>query len=199
MVIANPSQAHVPYFEHRDLSEEQPFEVPYKIEQSIAVYAWLENDGLSPSTDIDVYRFDVTEPVNVYLEVLVPVCETYADFAPWFALVGPGLPEPDQALPFALPNGCGTIVMMNALPGSERDMFYEPFGGKSYYQGPVFDAQIETPGTYYVYYWDPYERGGDYVAVLGRQEIWRPQDIIRALWYTPLIRRDKELHVDCSE
>ena len=199
VLIGRPALAHVPYFERKDFSDEKPFEVPYKIEQSLAVYAWLETDGLNPSTDIDVYRFEVNESVRVYLEVLVPVCEPYADFFPSFALVGPGLPDPDEALPFSLPPSYGAVVMMDELPGSERDTFYEPFGGKSYYQGPVFDAQVGTPGTYYVYFWDPYEKGGDYVAVFGRREIWRPQDIIRALIYTPLIRRDKELHVECSE
>jgi len=97
ILTTNPAFAHVPYFESKDFSEEQPFEVPYTIEQSIAIYAGLENDGLNPSVDIDVYRFEVTEPVNVYIEVLVPMCQTYADFVPWFALVGPGLPEPDEA------------------------------------------------------------------------------------------------------
>jgi hypothetical protein len=75
-------------------------------------------------------------------------------------------------------------------------VFYEPFGGKSYYDGPVFDQTLETPGEYSVYYRDPYQHGGDYVAVLGYQEQWSKRDIGRALLLTPYIRRDGELHVD---
>ena len=60
---------------------------------------------------------------------------------------------------------------------------------------PVFDEIVDQPGIYYVYYWDPYESGGDYVAVLGRTEFFWFIDIIRALIITPLIRRDFELHI----
>ena len=44
---------------------------------------------------------------------------------------------------------------------------------KSYYKGPVFDEYITIPGNYYVYIWDPQQKSGDYVAVLGKKEIWR--------------------------
>ena len=37
------------------------------------------------------------------------------------------------------------------------------------------------------------------MAVLGKKEIWRFRDIIQAFRNTPLIRLDKELHVDCAE
>ena len=109
------------------------------------------------------------------------------------------MPEPQEPLPFDLPSGYGAIVLQNDDPGEPRDTFYEPFGAKSYYEGPIFDEIIEIPGTYYVYFWDPFQNGGDYVSVIGWQEIWRPRDIIRGLILTPLIRRDRELHIDCSE
>jgi hypothetical protein len=55
------------------------------------------------------------------------------------------------------------------------------------------------PGVYYVFIRDPRQKSGDYVAVVGKKEIWRFQDMIRALRNTPLIRLDQELHVGCSE
>jgi len=188
--------AHVPYLEHRDSSTQQPFQVRRSITQSIAVYSWLTTDGVNPSTDIDVYSFTIKQPLRVYIEVIVPVCDGYyANFTPWFALVGPGLPPPNQRLPFDLPQGYGVIVKQDVPPGSYREQFYEPFGGKSYYQGPRFDETINISGTYYVYYWDPYQKGGDYVAVLGYKEQFPPLDIIRALINTPLIRHNYELHL----
>jgi hypothetical protein len=75
----------------------------------------------------------------------------------------------------------------------------EFFGGKSYYRGPHFDKSLNIPGTYYVYFWDPDQKGGDYVAVLGRKEGWRFRDIIQAFRNTTLIRMNKELHINCSE
>lgn len=189
--------AHVPYLERRDFSVEQPFTVRKSITQSIAVYSWLETDWVNPSIDIDVYSFTITDqPLRIFLEVIVPVCDGfYANFTPWFALVGPGLPPPNQTLPFDLPQGYGVIVKQDVPPGSPREEFYEPFGGKSYYQGPRFDETLYVWGTYYVYYWDPYEKGGDYVAVLGYKEQFPPLDFLRALINTPLIRRGLELHL----
>jgi hypothetical protein len=188
--------AHVPYLEPRDYSEENPFKVRNTIEQSIAVYAWLENDGSNPSTDIDVYQFEIgSDPMLVYIEAIVPVCGIYyQDFVPWFALVGPGLPAPNQTVPFTIPSGYGAIVKENVDPGDPRETFYEFFGGKWYYEGPTFEEEIGLPGTYYVYYWDPHEMGGDYVAVLGKTEEFGFRDIIRSLIVTPIIRFDFELH-----
>ena len=189
---------HVPYLEHRDFTQRQPFEVRKTIDQSIAVYAWLENDGMSPCEDIDVYTFDVPDSTRIYLEVIVPVCPAYEEFVPWFALAGPGLPAPSMPIPFNLPRGYGAIIMENFKPGEDREKFYEPFGGKWYYVGPIFDEIVEEPGTYYVYYWDPHNQGGDYVAVLGWREQFGFWDIIRALINTPLIRKNLELHTDCG-
>lgn len=189
--------AHVPYLEYRDSTVQKPFQVRRSITQSIAVYSWLETDWVNPSTDIDVYSFTIKDqPLRIFIEAIVPVCDGfYANFTPWFALVGPGLPPPNQTLPFDVPSGYGVIVKQDVPPGSPREEFYEPFGGKSYYQGPRFDETINIQGTYYVYYWDPYQKGGDYVAVLGYKEQFPPLDIIRALINTPLIRRGYELHL----
>jgi hypothetical protein len=189
--------AHVPYIERRDSTFEKPFQVRKSITQSIAVYSWLETDYVHPSMDVDVYSFNIKDkPLRIYVEVIVPVCDGfYANFTPWFAIIGPGLPPPNQTLPFEIPQGYGVLVKPDAPPGSAREQFYEPFGGKSYYQGPRFDETLYCWGTYYVFYWDPYQKGGDYVAVLGYKEQFPPVDFLRALINTPLIRHDKELHV----
>ncbi len=128
--------AHVPYLEHQDYAETEPFQVRKSIEQSIAVYAWLENDRINPCKDIDVYTFEIANPTRVYIEAIVPVCPEYEEFVPWFALVGPGLPESEHELPFTIPEGYGVVVKENVKPGEPREKFYEPFGGKWYYEGP---------------------------------------------------------------
>ncbi|MEF8848936.1 MAG: hypothetical protein V5A68_07365 [Candidatus Thermoplasmatota archaeon] len=195
--LVTVATAHVPYLERRDYSEEDPYYVWKMIEKSKAFYAWLETDEEDTNDDIDVYMFKVrNRPVNIYVELIIPVVdEYYSDFVPWFALVGPGLPEVNQQLPFNLSEGYGGIVMENVEPGMERDTFYEPFGGKSYYEGPVLDKNVSEPGTYYIYVWDPYQTGGDYVLVIGKGEFFGPIDIIRGIINTIIIRRDGELHV----
>ena len=189
--------AHVPYIEHRDYSVQHPFQVRKDITQSLGVYAWLETDFVHPSTDVDVYTFTIQQSTRVYLEVIVPVVNgyLYVNFTPWFALVGPGLPAPNQTLPFDIPQGDGVIVMEDLPPGHHRETFFEPFGIQWYYQGPNFDQTMNTSGTYYVYYWDHYQTGGDYVAVLGYKEQFPPVDILRSIINVPLIRHNMELHL----
>ena len=197
ILVTTSVLAHVPYIEYRDYDIEKPKNIWKMLEYSKAYYAWLENDGVNPCEDIDAFSFRIRDkPKNVYIELIVPVVDDYyEDFVPWFALVGPGLPEPNQTLPFDIPTDYGVIVKENVEPGSERETFYEPFGGKSYYYGPIFDENISEPGKYYVYCWDPYEQGGDYVLVLGKGEFFGPIDIIRSLINTIVIRRDGELHI----
>jgi len=188
--------AHVPYFEHRDYSEEKPFVVRKIVTQSKALYSWLENDVLNPCEDLDVYRFSLNKPDVMYIEIIVPMVEDYYEnFYPWYALVGPGLPEATHSLPFGIPEGYGVIVKENVETGEERETFYEPFGGKSYYKGPIFKENLEQIGQYFIYCWDPDEKGGDYTLVIGNKEIWGPLDILRAFIYTPLIRLGLELHL----
>jgi hypothetical protein len=188
--------AHVPYFEHFDFTTSHPFIVKKLVSQSKAVYSWLEHNDTNPCDDIDMYQFKIRKPMKMYVELIVPVVgDYYINFVPWFAIVGPGLPNPGQELPFELPSGYGAIVKENVKPGDPRKTFYEPFGNKSYYKGPIFDEKLNVTGTYFVYCWDPYKSGGDYTIVLGSLEIWGPLDIIRAMIYTPMIRRGLELHI----
>ncbi len=187
---------HVPYLESADYRWDAPFRVRGSIAQSIAVYSYLD-PSTGGSTEVDVYQFSISKPTRIYVQALVPVCPVYAEFRPSFAIVGPGLSVPETELPFDLPEGYGAIVVADYDPPQEWPTFYEPFGNKSYYDGPLFDQTLPSSGTYYVVYWDPAGIGGDYVAVLGYAEIWRFWDIIRALINTPKIRRGLELHTDC--
>jgi hypothetical protein len=75
-----------------------------------------------------------------------------------------------------------------------RTQFYEPFGNKSYYQGPRLEITLK-PGKYRLIYWDPEGKVGDYVATIGKYEIWLVKDIIRAFKITPIIRAGGELHL----
>ena len=196
LFAAFPVYAHVPFLEHFDYSQERPFFVR-DIEKSIAAYSWLET-GSGSSDDIDLYLFFIASPTRIFIESLVPVCPGYDNFFPAFAVVGPGLPPYEGTVPFEIPEGYGAVVVENYAPGDERPIFYEPFGAKSYYDGPDFDQILDTPGLYYVYFWDPSWIGGDYVAVLGYRETWKLPDIIRGLINTPKIRRNEELHQLCE-
>jgi len=192
-IIAMPAvHAHVPYIENEDYSAEHPFVVTDSIENSKAVYAWFETGA-----DVDVYAFEVSEPVTVYAQALVIACPSLETLLPWFAVAGPGLPVPDEALPFELPAGYGAVVVKNNNPGEQRDTFFEPFSAKTYFDGPEFSREVTTPGSWYVYYWDPHNIGGDYVAVLGLKESFSILDTVRSLINTVIIWFNLELHTTC--
>jgi hypothetical protein len=188
-IVAAPALAHVPYLEEQDYSFQRPF-LDLDVTQSIAVYAWLESDQ-----DIDVYVCWVPEPSRLFVELLVPVCDEYESFFPGFAVVGPDLPG------LSIPVGAGyriqAVAWMNR--STPRETFYEPFGGKSYYQGPTYDQLVSAPGLYFVICWDPDGKRGDYVMPIGFEERWPIPAIIRAIFITPQIRRDEELHSPCLD
>ena len=188
VLAATAVYAHVPFLENEDYSHARPF-TPELPQQSIAVYAWLESRD-----DIDYYAFELKEKTPFFAEVLVPVFPQYAKFRPAFALIGKGLPKAPASLPVRPREGYGALVFLDEEV-EPRPQFYERFGGKSYYRGPKLDRTLE-PGRYALVYWDPQHRKGDYVAVIGKKEIWRAKDVARALRITPLIRRGKELHLE---
>lgn len=190
---ANNTSAHVPYLEREDYSPEQP-QYLGDVEQSKALYSWLESDE-----DVDYFWFAISGPTGFFAEVIVPVCLEYETFLPSYALIGHGLPEPSETLPISLPPGYGAIVVPNLKPGEPRDTFFEPFGGKSYFEGIVHEEIIDTMGLWAIIVWDPRGEWGDYVLSVGLEERFEPRDIVRALLITPLIRKDRELHVECSK
>jgi hypothetical protein len=194
LCCAAVASGHVPFIERGDYTFDDPFSTRGSVENSIAVYSWLESGN-----DTDVFRMEITKPARLQANVLVPVCPAYGQFLPWLAVVGPGLPAPDERLPLALPAGYGAVVIKNLEPGQERQQFYEPFGGKSYYEAPRYDQTVTEAGTWYLYVWNPYGAGGDYVMIVGFKERFSPVNIVRALINTPLIRLNRELHTECPD
>jgi hypothetical protein len=92
--FAGSVDAHVPYFEGDDFSQDKPFRVE-SIEQSIAVYAWLKREK-GRTNDIDVYTFTLTKPTRVFVQCIVPVRTRHEKFLP--------LPSLAQDYPRQTPN-----------------------------------------------------------------------------------------------
>ena len=147
LLISTAALAHVPYLEETDSNASAPFKCPYAL-QSIAVYSWLQSD-----TDVDFYTFNAYTCIPFYAGLIVPVFDVYAEFRPSMALIGQGLPDPGELLPVPLAPGEGAIVLHDASL-EPRPQFLEPFGNKSYYQGPELNIKLK-PGEYRLIYWDP--------------------------------------------
>lgn len=185
--VTGPVLAHVPHIERADYTQAAPFTVTDPA-LSIAVYGWLQN-----RTDVDWFRLEATNGMRLYFDLLVPVLPAYAKAYPTYALIGPGLPAPTQALPFALPPGYGAVVAKYD-PATKRPVEYEPFGGKAYFTGPASDDNATTNGTWWIAVWEPAGKPCDYVLAIGYEERFEGPDLVRALVNTKIIRADGELH-----
>jgi hypothetical protein len=181
--------AHVPYIEVADYSAEQPFVVD-DVEQSKALYGWLDRG------DVDFFSLPVTGTITIYASTLVPECREYQDFRVVFALLGPGLPAPGRALPFALAAGEGAVIVEDKA--TARATTYEMFSDRSYYDGPGIEWPATRPGQYRLAVWNEAGRSGDYVAVIGRAERFGAEDFARAARHTATIRDGGELHGACT-
>jgi hypothetical protein len=172
--FAGAAAAHVPYLEKSDFSADNPFEVK-NIPQSKAMYSWLE----APS-DVDHFVMQVDEPTRIFVNTIVPHCQEYVDFTLTYAVIGPGLPVPDDSvsLPVELPADHGVVVIREEIdPNGQRPILYEGFTNRVYFEGPTYDVQVESPGQYAVIVWQEDGQTGDYVAVIGKEEQFGPADI----------------------
>ena len=192
-VYSSIAGAHVPYLEEQDFSPDKPFTVK-NIRQSKAMYAYIENES-----DVDHYVMQIDEPTYIYLHTNIPYCAEYSNFTVTYALTGPDLPAPEVSLPIELPEGHGAIVINDDFSSTdERIVMFEPFSARTYWEGPDYSITVEQPGEYQMVVWQENGKPGDYIAVIGREEIFGPADWARAAKYTPRIRAGEELNTNCS-
>ncbi|MCU0665104.1 MAG: hypothetical protein MUC50_22615 [Myxococcota bacterium] len=132
----------------------------------------------------------------VYFGTVVPECSHYSDILPTVVLVGPrqeNLPEPDAPLdlPFEIEEGQGVFVLTNETQGGS---WYEPYTLKSYFDQSNAGLVLTEPGEYRLYFFEPNGRIGDYVAEIGKIEVWGLSEIAQASWYEMMLLHDGEIH-----
>ena len=192
MCLLTSGHAHVPYIEGKDFSSESAFRID-NIIQSKAFYAYLDE------ADVDEYIMLVTEPVRIYIHMLIPFCREYARYSTTYALSGPGLPSPGQKLPVELPKGHGALIWdPDYEDWSERPFMYEYFSDRQYFEGIRYQYEAETPGEYRLIVWHKNKQPGDYIAIIGRSEEFSVQDMQLAYANTPVIREHKEMRGQCT-
>ena len=148
-------------------------ESPYPVEDtqvSIAVYApvtcespelWLEFDGLAGDP--------------LYVQLGVPLISRLVSFRPMAAILAPGLPEPPDDLPFAVPEGLG--VQLLGPHGDERpEIFFEPFTGTESWVHGETTIYLPEDGAGYVVAWDPDATTGKLWLAVGTVEEFGPDD-----------------------
>jgi hypothetical protein len=190
---AGAALAHVPYLEQDDYSDAAPFVVE-DVTNSKSIHAALDE-----VVDYDVFSITIDEPTRIYTTTNIPYCPQYESFAVTYALVGPGLPAPAEALPIELPAGYGAVIVRDSFDSTDdRPLFFEPFGGRMMWEGPVYAIDDAPPGTYRMIVWHDKGELGDYIAVIGEAERFGPKEIAQVRKVSPLLKAGQNLRVDCN-
>jgi uncharacterized surface protein with fasciclin (FAS1) repeats len=164
-VALGVASAHQPYCESADLTASNPWQVP----DSTVSYAYFGN--LYPEPDVDYFTFEASAGQPVLLSLSIPAIDGQENFAPVMAVFGPGLdPGALSALPerVTVPPDQGTMF----IPlGDEPEYWFEPFGGRYYWNWDNYFFDAPEDATYTVVLWHPEQELGRYSFVVGEEEI----------------------------
>lgn len=116
-------------------------------------------------------ELELTAPLALPIEVLVPRRDAYEDHRPLYAIVGAGLPAPTEAvealLPRALPEGAGVLLGRYEL--QDREVIFESFTRRIFWTNGV-TAYVLPAGDVRIWMWSPSGTKGDFVLGFGVEE-----------------------------
>lgn len=184
-----PASAHTPVLERPGPSD-APWKAPSGIGPALlfpgaqdlpdprvsrAVYGTL-----AAGEAFDAYRFAGPEdanaaPVEIPVELLVPVGAGNERLRPTLVIVGYGTDRPD-ALPSAIVEHLRSVqatvpLTVVADPGPKaRGSEYEPFVGETLQKGATARITVEPGRVYYALVFDPAHAAGEYRLVVGEAE-----------------------------
>lgn len=164
LLIATPVFAHQPYFEDQELTADSPYQID-DISISLAFYGSLDS-----ADDVDYFVFDGKAGQQVYLRMVIPTIEGQEAFTPTLALIGVGLDPIRVPKPVVQPVNNGAILL-RALPGKPH-IFFEPFGGRNYYERQEATITLPKDGRYTVAVWSESGQIGRYTFSPGKREVF---------------------------
>jgi uncharacterized surface protein with fasciclin (FAS1) repeats len=188
LILANlapgAASAHQPYCENTDLTAGNPWQVP----DATISYAYFGN--LYPEPDVDYFTFEASAGQSVLLSLSIPAIDGQEDFAPIMAVFGPGLDTDTLAeLPerVTMPKGQGAMLVPL---GDEPEYWFEPFGGRYYWNWENYFFDAPEDAAYTVALWHPEQELGRYSFVVGSEEIFGGDPECMATmdaYWTPLL------------
>ena len=163
-LLTTPAAAHQPYFEEQELTTDAPYLID-DISISLAFYGSLDSVG-----DVDYFVFEGKAGQQVYLRMVIPTIEGQETFTPTLALMGAGLDSIRVPKPVIQPAASGAILLQ-ASPGKPR-IFFEPFGGRNYYERQEATITLPQDGRYTVAIWSESGQVGRYTFSPGKREVF---------------------------
>jgi len=149
LAIPGVASAHRPYFADGDHVGAESAFVIEEPEISMVLYGDVscENEQLWMT-------FDAEAGFPLYLQLGVPEIDRLDEFRPSMALLHPGLDEPVEALPFAVPEGFG-VQVWHTPADAESDAFYEPYTQTHSWIWQEETVELLGSGQGYVVAWNP--------------------------------------------
>jgi pimeloyl-ACP methyl ester carboxylesterase len=138
-------------------------------------FMWFVLGHLSSPDDVDMAKLDYKAGDRFKAEMFIAAHEELRDFNPNIALIGPGLPQPTEPLPFEVPPGMGVIV---ARGGSTFD-YHDIFTQMIYWPRAKIDITMPATGRYYVATWGQPVGMARYALDIGVMESFAPAVIGR--------------------
>jgi hypothetical protein len=139
------------------------------IDDPLLSYA-LYGEFQSP-TDVFETQMVLERPLAIPIEVLVPRRDNLETHRPIFAIVGPGLPQPNDderaLLPRPVPEGFGVVIGDDDR--RDREVIFESFTRRVFWtNGPT--AYVLPAGDVRIWIWSPSATTGKFVLGLGVEE-----------------------------
>ncbi len=158
-LLLAPAQAH------------RPGLLDYTLEVEDPTISWTLNGSFEDGDEVFTILLDYEAPFAAPFEIFVPARRSLADHRPAYAIVGPGLPEPDDdlraLLPEEVPEGEGVFVDWNDDP--ERFVYFEGVMRRTLWSSGTTAVALQA-GLNQVWIWSPDGSAGDFQFAFGVEE-----------------------------
>jgi hypothetical protein len=133
--------------------------------------SWALYGSFATGDEVFVVDLDLAQDFATIFEVLVPHRTAWAEFRPRFAVVGPGLPVPDEVerarLPRPLPAGAGAFIEHN--DATHRTVYFEGVTRSVMWTTGAIALPLGH-GAHQIWIWSPDHASGDFTFGLGVEE-----------------------------
>lgn len=134
--------------------------------KSWAVFSYLPGGAAA-----HFYKFEINEGGRIYFTLQISPESKEWGFSPLIAIIGPGMPDRMETLPFEVPEGSGVLV----IEGTPADSaYYEGFTPTVFYKVVSYSSEAPATGTYYLAVFD--EIPGSYSLAIGYKEEFTPYE-----------------------
>lgn len=185
LLLLATASAHRPSFGDEGMSSAEDAYVIEDIDISIVVYKELVCE------DSELWMtFDGAADQELYVQLGVPEIDRLREHRPAVAVLGPGMPPLDEAVPFEVPEGLGGYVFHAS---DEPAAFYEPFTQTDSWIWVEERLNLPAAGTGYVVGFHPDGVSGKIWLATGEIENFEGIAVDEMASWGPIVREFHEV------